>query len=126
MAQTNADLIWKIADLFARPVSAQSVRRCDLAVHHPAPLGLHPGADQGPSPRRVQEGAEPEDRPRCCAQVHVQAPPGGGAGHRICHSAKYGGGRGGLYGAGGGGSGGTASTSDPWDGGDGGTLSERV
>src|SRR6478735_10857837 len=73
MAQTNADLIWKIADLFARPVSAQSVRRCDLAVHHPAPFGLHPGADQGPSPRRVQEGAEPEDRPRCCAQVHVQA-----------------------------------------------------
>src|SRR6185312_14062697 len=73
MAQTNSDLIWKIADLFARPVSAQSVRRCDLAVHHPAPLGLHPGADQGPSPRRVQEGAEPEDRPRCCAQVHVQA-----------------------------------------------------
>ena len=32
MAQTNANLIWKIADLFARPVSAQSVRRCDLAV----------------------------------------------------------------------------------------------
>jgi len=72
MAQTNANLIWKIADLLRGPYQPNQYRRCDLAVHHPAPFGLHPGADQGPSPRRVQEGAEPEDRPRCCAQVHVQ------------------------------------------------------
>lgn len=44
-------------------VSAQHVWQRDLAVHDPAPPGLHPGAIQGPGPGRVQEDRADEGRP---------------------------------------------------------------
>src|ERR1700692_1743096 len=58
--QCQPDLEDRRAAAWALP--AEPVRRRDLAVHDPAPSGLHPGTDQGRGLGRIQEAPAPRGR----------------------------------------------------------------